>query len=166
MIRDWAECSFSRTPVPDCALSGSVCRDNVVAGCDQGYPVISIYGPVSCGSATCTQHGTCAYCEDGTSAPDPACAAGARDTCGGTLTYTCECGRRARPGYDCSDAGAVCVHTGKSGPLGEAASKTFCSVTGQPDPGCGDAGSDWVQTDAGLISCCQGYAVAARSACP
>jgi hypothetical protein len=86
-----AVCSAAPTAVPECAdATSQTCWKNGTAGCLSGF-VVNFRG--SCPDGTCTQRGgDCAFCDNGTTMPDPTCAIGAASTCVENAVYGCTCG--------------------------------------------------------------------------
>jgi hypothetical protein len=172
-----AICSLTPAPLPACARANSVCFQNSVATCTAGYPVLW----AACPGKTCkaepagaVANGTaasspgdptlaCAYCSDGTETPDPSCAAGSFEVCGDGGIYSCSCGDRAALSEDCSVEGAHCVAVNDRGmPVVDAALNTFCALSNQVDPACGDptlSSNLYCGADGLYASCMFGYDV-------
>lgn len=107
---------------------------------------------------------SCAHCDDGSEVPSPACAAGQTSTCANGSTYGCACGdRQGAPSTPClGDGGApeTCVSVQRPGTTEIGYVDSFCALSSQPDPQCGDqvesayCGSDGIE-----VGCWDGYDV-------
>jgi hypothetical protein len=156
-------CMATPEPAPECAnigASASICFQNAPAACMSGYPVTSDAcdaGPCTVSSGVPGRGGSCAFCQEGTTAPDPGCTSHASTTCFNGATYHCDdCGNRTIVETDCAGQGLVCIQ----------ADISFCALSAQPDPRCSSSnGLSVVCAPPVGLSCYDGYLLAIQQAC-
>jgi hypothetical protein len=107
VVNETPTCAASPDPVPECSGAPSdtavpsFCIENAPATCAGEFP--KAQGPCEGGPCVATDF-ACAFCDDGTSAPDPVCASGDNSTCFEGAEFACRCGRRSAMLQDCTSS--------------------------------------------------------------
>jgi hypothetical protein len=173
-----AVCSMTKSTDPSCADGGSICFGNDVVECTGGYPVFV----QNCASLTCKQDPSgydytranaegiafvgnlrCAYCSNGSEVSNAGCATGRTYTCANNSIFLCLCGDiQGTPNTACADGGPpeTCVLVQRPGTTQIGYVDSFCALSSQPDPQCGDkVESSYCGSDGFEVSCSDGYDV-------